>query len=267
MKLLENVRGEKTSQFAIATAMAFGKKVKKVPILVKTCQGFLVNRAFFGKIGHHALLAKGVSPAAIDKAAEEFGMKMGPFRMGDLVGIDLFGRERERNGQADPQKVIADALYAAGRYGQKVGKGFYAYDEKRKPVADPAADAIISEVWKNTGVTPKTLSSEEIVEALYFPTVNECFNCLDEGIVARASDIDVGIVHGAGFPRYRGGPMQWASQVGFKNILEGVQKLGIEPSALLKEAAENGWNLRSKAFTKRVPGMPSLPPVPAVSKL
>merc|ERR1719171_1600343 len=149
MKLLENVRGKKSSPRTIATAMAFGVKIKKVTCLVGNCPGFVANRVM-GKSGANGLVQSGCMPSDIDEAAEAFGLNMGPFRMGDLVGLDLIARERERSGAARPDSVIIDAMYAAGRFGQKNGKGYYKYDEKRKMSRDPEADALIAKVWQNT---------------------------------------------------------------------------------------------------------------------
>mmetsp|Transcript_22961 Transcript_22961/g.55612 ORF Transcript_22961/g.55612 Transcript_22961/m.55612 type:complete len:700 (-) Transcript_22961:105-2204(-) len=249
MKLLENVRGSKSSARTIATAMAFGKKIKKITCLVGNCPGFVANRVM-GVSGAQELLQNGTMPESIDAAAEEFGMRMGPFRMNDLVGIDLFGRERARSGKAMPDKIIADAMFAAGRYGQKVGKGFYKYDEKRRMSKDPEADQMIHKIWETNGVKPRQLSKEEIVQALYFPVINEGFKCLEEGIAIRPSDIDVCLVFGYNWPRFRGGPMQYATSVGLKAVLEGLPKLGVEPSNLLKLCVEKGWNLNSKELAQ-----------------
>lgn len=251
MRLLENVRGPRTSQRAIATAMAFGKTIGKVTCLVGNCDGFIANR-IMGVSGVPHLLHTGILPADIDAAAESYGMRMGPCRMSDLVGIDLFGRERAGMGVADPSKVIHDALFAAGRYGQKNGKGFYQYDEKNRMSPDPEADDIIQTVWKNLGVKQQTLSQEQIVEILYLPVVNEGFKCLEEGMAIRPGDIDVCAVFGYSWPRYRGGPMQWATAMGLPKVLEKLEAMRIKPAALLRECVDKGWSLRSKDFNKRV---------------
>mmetsp|Transcript_54091 Transcript_54091/g.123969 ORF Transcript_54091/g.123969 Transcript_54091/m.123969 type:complete len:159 (+) Transcript_54091:106-582(+) len=149
-----------------------------------------------------------------------------------------------------PEKIIADAMFAAGRYGQKVGKGFYKYDEKRRMSKDPEADQLIQKIWETNGVKPRKLTKEEIVQALYFPVINEGFKCLEEGIAIRPSDIDVCLVFGYNWPRFRGGPMQYATSVGLKTVLEGLPKLGVEPSNLLKLCVEKGWNLNSKELAQ-----------------
>lgn len=251
MPLLENVRGPRTSPSTIATVMAFGQKLKKVTCLVGNCDGFIANRVM-GVSGAFQLLQDGLMPQQIDAAAEKYGMKMGPMRMNDLVGLDLFGRERANAGHATPDKFIPDALYAAGRFGQKNGKGFYKYDDKLRMSKDPEAEDIIKKIWNTIGVTPKTLSEEEIIDKLYLPVVNEGFKCLEEGMAVRPSDIDVCCVFGYNWPSYRGGPMQWATAVGLPKVLEKLEALGVQPSGLLKECVQKGWNLNSKDFTKRI---------------
>lgn len=257
MRLLENVRGAKSSPRTIATAMAFGKKIKKVTCLVGCCPGFVANRVM-GVSGARQLVQSGCLPSAIDEAAESFGMKMGPFRMYDLVGLDLVGRERERRGLLDHERVVGDAMYAAGRYGQKAGKGYYKYDDKRRMSKDSEAEAIIAKVWKNTGVSARSLGMEEIVQELYFPVINEGFKCLEEGIAIRASDIDVCLVFGYNFPRYRGGPMKYATEVGLPKVLEVVESMGVEPSELLRLCVKNSWDLNSKELSKHLAGRSKL---------
>merc|ERR1719329_1795455 len=136
MRLLENIKGARSSPRTVATAMAFGVKIKKVTCLVGNCPGFVANR-MMGKSGAGSLLQSGLLPADIDAAAEGFGFRVGTFRMQDIVGIDLGGRERVRNGTANPQNVVADAMYAAGRYGQKNGKGWYSYETDPRGSVDP----------------------------------------------------------------------------------------------------------------------------------
>jgi len=251
MRLLENVRGSQTSASTIATAMAFGQKIKKVTCLVGNCDGFIANRVM-GVSGSGELLNGGLLPHQVDEASEAYGMRMGPARMLDLVGLDLFGRERANSGIADPEKIVSDALYAAERFGQKSGKGFYQYDEKLQCTRDPDAEALIKATWSKAGVALKQISQEEIIDRLYLPVINEGFKCLEEGIASRPSDIDVCCVFGYNWPRYRGGPMQWATAVGLPVVLEKLEAMGHKPSELLKECVKNSWSLRSKAFTKKV---------------
>jgi 3-hydroxyacyl-CoA dehydrogenase len=251
MKLLENVRGPRTAPRTIATAMAFGKKLKKITCLVGNCDGFIANRVM-GVSGAVGLIQDGLMPHQIDGAAEAYGMKMGPFRMNDLVGLDLFGRERAQSGAAQPDKVIFDAMYKLERFGQKNGKGFYKYDDKLRCSRDPDAEAVIQQVWKNNGTQPKNKSQEEIVDLMYLPVVNEGFKCLEEGMAIRPSDIDVCCHFGYNWPRYRGGPMQWATAVGLPTVLKKIEALGLKPSELLKECVKNDWKLSSKGFTDRI---------------
>merc|ERR1712003_407030 len=177
---------------------------------------------------------------------------MGPFRMLDLVGLDLFGRERAKSGIAKPDTDVADAMFAAGRFGQKSGKGFYKYSEDLKLSADPDADQIVQACWKKAGVVAKEMTEEEIIDRLYLPVVNEGFKCLEEGMAIRPSDIDVCCVFGYNWPRFRGGPMQWATAVGLKNVLKKIEAMGMQPSGLLKECVEKKWSLKSKEFNARV---------------
>jgi len=251
MRLLENVRGRQTSPSTIATAMAFGQKIKKVTCLVGNCNGFIANRVM-GVSGSGELLNGGLLPHQVDEASEAYGMRMGPARMLDLVGLDLFGRERANSGIADPEKNVTDALYAAKRFGQKNGKGFYQYNEKLQCTRDPDAEALIKATWSKAGVAMKQMSQEEIIDRLYLPVINEGFKCLEEGIASRPSDIDVCCVFGYNWPRNRGGPMQWATAVGLPVVLEKLEAMGQKPSELLKECVKNSWSLRSEAFTKKV---------------
>merc|ERR1712007_236418 len=138
--------------------------------------------------------------------------------------------------------------YAAERFGRKNGKGYYKYDEKRRLSRDPEAEAVITAVWDRVGVKPKTMSEDEIVDHLYLPVVNEGFKCLEEGMALRPSDIDVCCVFGYNWPRFHGGPMQWATAVGLKKVLAKIEAMGMEPSGLLKECVEKKWSLKSKEF-------------------
>lgn len=254
MKLLENVKGKASSPRTVATAMAFGNKLKKVTCLVGNCPGFIANRVM-GVSGATKLLQSGVLPHEIDAAAEKgYGMKMGPFRMNDLVGLDLFGRERARSKIAQPKKVMIDAMFAAGRYGQKTGSGFYKYDPQTRAMSrDPEGEAIIRDVWSNTGVTQRSgLSTDQIIQELYFPVINEGFKCLEEGMAIRPSDIDVTLVFGYNWPRYRGGPMQYATAVGLPKVLETLEQMKIKPADLLVECVRNGWGLNSKGLNARL---------------
>jgi len=252
MRLLEVVKSDLSSQQTIATAMAFGKTVKKVTVLAGDCPGFIGNRMLgqYTKAAD-ALVEDGVPPQAVDQAALSLGMAMGPLAMADLVGIDLTGRERVRAGVADPVKNVRDALYAAGRLGQKTSKGFYRYDAQRRATIDPEAEEIIAAVVKARGVAPKAIpSAEDIQQRLFFPLVNEGFKILEEGHAIRPSDIDVVYVHGYGFPRYLGGPMHWADAVGLDKVVQHLERQGVPPAALLVSCVRSGSTLAA-AWAKR----------------
>jgi len=172
----------------------------------------------------------------------------------DIVGIDLFGRERARNNMANPQKVIVDALYAAERFGQKNGKGYYRYGEGADPRGspDPEVAKIIEQIWKNNNVSPRSLSQETILHELYFPVINEGFKCLEEGIALRPLDVDVCVVFGYNWPRATGGPMYYANTVGLPNVLKTLEALKVKPAALLQECVANGWTLDSDGLKNRL---------------
>jgi 3-hydroxyacyl-CoA dehydrogenase len=234
MKLLEVVRGDKTAPDVLATAMAIGKKIGKVAVVAGVCDGFIGNRMLKPRqIEAMKLLMEGATPEQIDKVHVEFGMPMGPFQMSDLAGVDI-GWHR------DPARVenVRDALCAKGRWGQKTGKGFYDYDEKRRPSPSAEVQAILDEFAAKAGTTKREISDQEIVERTLYPMVNEGALILEEGIAQRASDIDVVWIYGYGWPVYRGGPMLWADHEGADKIVAGLEKHGFEIAKLLREKAE-----------------------------
>lgn len=240
MQLLEIVRGEKSSDRVIATAMALAKKIRKIPVLSGVCFGFIANRIMAVRtIEAEKLALAGTNPQAIDKALVDYGFPMGNFQMWDLVGLDVVGRESDR-------KSIAGELVKLDRLGQKKNGGFYDYDEKRRATPSPVAAEVIARLADELKVEQAAITSdEEIVARLLYPVVNEGARVLEEGIALRASDIDVAAVLGYGWPVYRGGPMFWADMVGLDKIVAKLRDLGIEPSKLLVEKAEKG-----ERFTK-----------------
>jgi 3-hydroxyacyl-CoA dehydrogenase len=243
MKLLEVVRGAKTAPDVLATAMAIGKKIGKVAVVAGVCDGFIGNRMLKPRqIEAMKLLMEGATPEQIDKVHVEFGMPMGPFQMSDLAGVDI-GWHR------DPNRIenVRDALCAKGRWGQKTGKGFYDYDEKRRPSPSAEVQVILDEFAAQAGTTKREISDEEIVERTLYPMVNEGALILEEGIAQRASDIDVVWIYGYGWPVYRGGPMFWADIEGADKIVAGLEKHGFEVAKLLKEKAE-----KKERFTRPV---------------
>jgi 3-hydroxyacyl-CoA dehydrogenase len=258
MRLLEIVRGAKTSKPVIAASMALAKTIRKVPVLVGVCDGFVGNR-MLAQRGREAerLLIEGALPHQVDKVLTDFGFPMGPFAMGDLAGLDVGWRVRQARGTKAP---IADALYEAGRLGQKTSAGYYHYEPgSRAPLADPEVERIIVEVSKKLGVTRKPIAEAEMLERLVYPMINEGAKILEERMALRASDIDVIWVYGYGWPIYRGGPMHYADRVGLKKI---AQRLGefaerfnepaLKPAPLLQQLAQEGhgfadWQAGAKA--------------------
>ncbi|HNP63122.1 MAG TPA: 3-hydroxyacyl-CoA dehydrogenase NAD-binding domain-containing protein [Woeseiaceae bacterium] len=215
MKLLEVVRGAKTADDVLATVMGLAKKIGKIPVVSGVCYGFIGNR-MLGPYGDTAqlLLLEGASPEQIDNAMESWGMAMGPLRVFDLAGLDVGYKARQAlsdEEKGDPKTYrIPDLLVELGRMGQKSGAGFYAYDENRRAIPDPAVDGLIEIAAENLGVERRSITDEEIVDRLISALVDEGRKILDEGIAQRSSDIDVVYVYGYGFPVSRGGPMFYA---------------------------------------------------------
>jgi 3-hydroxyacyl-CoA dehydrogenase len=245
MRLLEIVRGKASSFEAIATAMDVGKRIGKVNVVVGNCDGFVGNR-MTGKRGFQLerLLLEGALPADVDRVMEAYGMAMGPCATGDLAGLDIGAAVRRARGTVAP---IADALVAAGRYGQKTGKGWYLYDEKRQRHPDPAVEAIILDMSEKMQVRRRPIEDSEILERLLLPMVNEGARILEEGIASRAVDIDVIFCNGFGWPAWRGGPMFWADRMGLKAVrdklaryAEATNDPNLKPAALIEKLAAEG---------------------------
>lgn len=256
MKLLEIVRGKETAPEVVATALALGKQIGKVPVVVGVCHGFVGNRMLSARSAENEdLLLEGASPADVDKAFLDFGFSMGPFAMGDLAGLDIGWRTRKSLGTT---AVIGDALCEAGRYGQKTGKGFYSYEDgPRDGKQDPWVDALIEEKAKEQGVNRRSINATEIIERTIYPMINEGARILEEGIALRPSDIDIVWINGYAFPIGKGGPMFWAEQAGLDHIVERLEywhgKTGnavFEPSDLLRKAARTGGSLASAMADK-----------------
>ncbi len=217
MKLLEVVRGEKTADDVLATVMALARKIRKVAVVSGVCYGFIGNRMLqpYGKTAQ-LLLLEGASPQQVDSAMETWGMAMGPLRVFDLAGLDVGYTARQAltaEQKGDPKTYrVPDLLVEAGRLGQKSGTGFYAYDENRRPVPDPAVGEMIEAAAKEFGIERRAIADDEIVDRLISALVDEGRKILDEGIAQRSSDIDVVYIYGYGFPVSRGGPMFYADQ-------------------------------------------------------
>ena len=229
MRLLEVVRGAATAPDVLATAMAFGRLTGKLPVLVGNCDGFVGNRmlsAYSREAGF--LLEEGASPAQVDGALQAFGMAMGPFRMGDLAGLDIGWAGRKRAAATRPAHLrysrVADRICELGRFGQKTGAGWYRYEAgSRTAIADPLVDGIIAECAAQAGITRRTVTDAEIVERTMYALANEGAKILAEGIALRASDIDLVYANGYGYPSWRGGPMFYADTVGLPVVAERVR--------------------------------------------
>ena len=249
MRLLEVVRGKKSAKDVITTAMAVGRRIGKVPVLVGVCYGFVGNRMLHQR-GREAekLILEGALPHEVDKVLTDFGFPMGPFAMGDLAGLDVGWRIRKGKGVTS---AVADRICELGRFGQKTGSGYFRYEKgDRTPIPDPEVEKIIVEVASEMGITRRKIGDDEILARLLYPMVNEGAKILEEKIAIRASDIDVIWVYGYGWPVYRGGPMFWADQVGLKAMRDRMNEwrktLGEEwkPAPLLDRLASEG-----KTFT------------------
>jgi 3-hydroxyacyl-CoA dehydrogenase len=234
MRLLEVVRGRKTSKEVLATVMQLAKTIRKFAVVSGVCDGFIGNRMIhqYGRESQ-ALVMEGALPQQVDKAIEKWGMAMGPFRMGDLAGLDVGWYIRKRHYAEHPETpraVIADRICELGRYGQKTGKGWYQYKPgDRTAHPDPEVERIIEEARKAAGVTPRKLADEEIIERLVFALVNEAARILEEGIALRASDVDMVYLNGYGFPLHRGGPLCYADTVGLFNVVAAMRRFAQNP--------------------------------------
>lgn len=252
MRLLEIVRAAKTAPDVLATAMEIAKKIGKVGVVSGVCDGFIGNRMVERyMLRGLELVAEGASPQQVDEAMEKFGMAMGPFAMSDLAGNDISCLDRKRRIADNPDyrsPSFADELCEKGWFGQKTGRGWYKYlkgDRSRHP--NPEADDMIVDWRKRSGITPRTISDDEIVQKCIYALMNEGAKILKEGIAQRSSDIDTVYVAGYGFPMHKGGPMFYAEQVGLGKVLDQVAtfhaqepEAGWEPASLLRERAHTG---------------------------
>jgi 3-hydroxyacyl-CoA dehydrogenase len=252
MRLLEIVRGAKTAKDVIATSMKLARTIKKVGVLVGVCDGFVGNRmvhAYFREAGF--LLEEGALPQQVDRVLEDFGFAMGPFRVGDLAGLDIGWAIRKRQAATrDPNErytKIGDLICERGRFGQKTGAGYYKYEAgNRKPIPDPEIEALIVQASKDAGIARREISDQEILERCLYQLVNTGAKILEEGIAQRASDIDIVYLFGYGYPRFRGGPMFTADLIGLPKVLEAVQRYEKavgpwwKPAAILEKLAAEG---------------------------
>ncbi|MCE3288398.1 MAG: 3-hydroxyacyl-CoA dehydrogenase [Caulobacter sp.] len=242
MRLLEIVRGDKTSKPVIATSMKLSKQIGKVGVLVGVCPGFVGNRMLSSRQRQaQALVAEGAMPWDVDRVLYDFGFPMGPFAMSDLAGLDIGWSKETSKGE-----TIRDVLCEMDRRGQKTGAGYYDYDENRNAKPSPVTEKIIQDFAAKSGVNARPIDDEEILERTIFPMINEGAKILEEGKAIRASDIDTVWINGYGWPVYRGGPMHYGDSVGLAKVVEKLKEYEnkhgefFKPSALLEKLAAEG---------------------------
>lgn len=253
MRLLEVVRGARTSDDVLATAMGLARRIGKVGVAVGVCHGFVGNRILHRRgVEAMALVEEGASPEQVDRVLTEFGFPLGHFAMTDLAGIDVGWRIREERRRAGDAEAEAhdwlDVLAERGRYGQKTSAGIYRYEAgSRTPIPDPEVAAVIAEDRRRRGIVPRIVHDGEIRERCLYVMVNEAAKILEEGIAARPVDIDAIWLHGYGFPSWRGGLLFWADREGLGGIAAAVQRYHRDiggpqwrPSALLLQRAADG---------------------------
>ncbi|HIQ54482.1 MAG TPA: fatty acid oxidation complex subunit alpha FadB [Pseudomonas pachastrellae] len=252
MPLVEVIRGEKSSEKAVATTVAYAKKMGKTPVVVNDCPGFLVNRVLFPYFGGFArLIGMGADFQRVDKIMEKFGWPMGPAYLMDVVGMDTghHGRDVMAEGypdrMADKTRTAVDVMYDAGRLGQKTGSGFYAYELDKKGKPKKVVDAKAYELLKEVVLEPREFTDEEIIEIMMVPLCLETVRCLEDGIVESAADADMGLVYGIGFPPFRGGALRYIDTLGvaeFVAIADKYAEFGAmyAPTEKLREMAKNG---------------------------
>ncbi|KAJ9167828.1 hypothetical protein P3X46_019421 [Hevea brasiliensis] len=266
MPLLEIVRTDKTSAQVILDLMTVGKSIKKVPVVVGNCTGFAVNRTFFPYTqGAHILVNLGVDVFRIDRVISNFGLPMGPFLLQDLAGYGVAVAVGKEFANAFPDRTflspLVELLIKSGRNGKNNGKGYYIYEKGSKPKPDPSVIPIIEESRRLTNIMPNgksiSVTDQEIVNMILFPVVNEACRVLDEGVVVRASDLDIASVLGMSFPAYRGGIVFWADMVGSEHIYTSLKKWSqlygdfFKPSRYLEERASKGMLLSAPASASR----------------
>ena len=257
MRLLEIVRGEATDAEVIRTALQFAKRIRKLPVVVGVCFGFVGNRMFepYFREGSRLLL-EGATPEQVDRVLTEFGMAMGIISVADLAGVDVSYRVRESRREEfvdDPgYQAIQDKLFKLGRYGQKTGHGSYFYQGREKK-NDPEVIILCEKLADELGVERREIPDQEILQRCLYPLINEGIQILDDGIAYRSGDCDLIWVNGYGFPAWRGGPLWYAEEIGLDRVLEGMnryrQSLGdygemwFKPAPLLERLVSGGGKL------------------------
>ncbi|MDW3204749.1 MAG: 3-hydroxyacyl-CoA dehydrogenase NAD-binding domain-containing protein [Alphaproteobacteria bacterium] len=257
MKLLEVVVADRTAPNVVATGFALAKTLKKIAVRAGVCDGFIGNRmlAVYRAAADHMIL-DGASPYQIDKALVSFGFAMGPFAVSDLAGLDIGWATRKRRAATrDPRERVptyADRICENGWFGQKTGRGYYKYEDgARKGTPDPEVEQIIAEERAKLGIQPREFSDEEIVRRYMAAMINEAAKIVDEGIARRPLDVDITLLSGYGFPRWRGGPMKYADMVGLDRILDDIRTFAQEddyfwqPARLIEDLVAKGANFDS----------------------
>lgn len=246
MRLLEIVRGPRTSPEVVDAARALAQRMKKVGVVVGICEGFVGNRLMIARERQAGrMILEGATPAQVDRVLTEFGLPMGTFELQDMAGgIEIGYRRRQENGE---KNWLLDKFFELGRLGQKTGKGYYRYEPgKRRPIVDPEAIALIEEASRQAGITRRPIDDDELRDRLVLPMVNEGAKLIEEGVVERPSDIDAVWLSGFGWPTWKGGPMYWADTQGAASVLARLQKLQAQhgevfkPAALIERLAREG---------------------------
>lgn len=252
MRLMENIRGKETSNKTISIVMELGRQLGKAPVLVGNTEGFAGNRIYHQYTRQASfLLEEGAMPEQVDKVIYEFGFAMGPFAVNDIAGLDVSWRIRQRRENIRPSderySQIADKLCEMGRFGQKTGAGWYRYEgSSRQTIPDQITKDVIYRASDDLGFSRRDIDDQEILERCLFTIINEGAKLLDEGIVLRASDIDVIWSYGYGFPKHQGGPMYYANQIGLETVCNTLGRLAIRhghdfaPAPLIKKLARIG---------------------------
>ncbi|WP_212523475.1 3-hydroxyacyl-CoA dehydrogenase NAD-binding domain-containing protein [Actibacterium sp. MT2.3-13A] len=257
MKLLEVVVADKTAPEVTATAFALARRLGKIAVRAGVCDGFIGNRILSHcRAAADRMVLQGASPFQVDQAMRDFGFAMGPYAVVDLAGLDIGFLTRQRKARdRDPRDVVptwADALYHMGRLGQKTGRGYYIYEAgSRVGRPDPGVEELIAKARAEAGVSPRDFTDEEIRRRYMAALVNEAARVIEEGIAQRPLDIDVTLLHGYGFPRWRGGPMKWADMTGLGSVLADVRRCAAEddyfwrPAPLLERLVAENRNFDS----------------------
>ncbi|MFD1952539.1 3-hydroxyacyl-CoA dehydrogenase NAD-binding domain-containing protein [Sphingomonas arantia] len=239
MRLLEVVRGAATAPDVLATAMALAKRIGKIAVVARTCDGFIGNRMLKPRQeAANRLVLEGARPWDVDRVLTAFGFPMGPFQMADLAGLDLGWDAATSQGA-----TLREAMCEAGRRGQKNGRGFYDYDAERRGTPSADAEAIIAGFVAKSGTAQRAVDDAEMLERLLYPMVNEGARIVEEGVAQRASDIDVVWINGYGWPIGTGGPMFWADMIGLGTVVAGLERQGVAVAPLLRRLAAEGARL------------------------